>query len=110
MQIFPNGTLRYPSSSASDLDENGMPMAASLSSMAECQCTITTNTENRNAVYNGGAYKAVTYSITCNTEDVEDDFNPKSVNLIHEQKGDLGMFQVLRIEYYTLTGTIEIWV
>lgn len=110
MQIFPNGYMYYAEQSGQgDLDEYGFPVAAS-SVEQSCRCTITTVTENRNAVYNGGAYVNATYSVTCNMEDVGDTFNPAFITLTHDNKGDLGRFQVLRLEYYTLTGTIEIWV
>lgn len=92
-----------------DLDKDGFPVAVE-SSEQSCRCTITTVTEDRNAVYDGGAYIKATYRVTCNMEDVSDTFNPASVSLTHDNKGSLGNFQVIRVEYYTLTGTIEIWV
>lgn len=110
MQIFPNGTLFYQTSTAADLDADGFPISAGSSFSGECICTITTATEDRNATYEGGTVKRATYTVTCNMEDVEENFNPKSVKLTHEQKGELGTFQVQRIEYYTITQTIELWV
>ena len=93
-----------------DLDEDGNPVSASGSFSGECICTITTASENRNATYEGGVVKRATYTVTCNMEDVGEVFNPRYVRLTHERKGDLGMFQVQRIEYYTITQTIELWV
>lgn len=110
MQIFPNGILRWFGSVTADLDEYGMPVAADTSSSMECRCTITTASEKRNATYDGGAVKLATYTVTCNMEDAGEGFSPHTVHLVHDIKGDLGMFQVQRIEYYTITQTIELWV
>ena len=111
MIVFPNGTLRYADGTAQDLDEKGFPIPAELAGGTnECRCTITTVTEDRNAVYDGGAYIQARYSVKCDMDDVGEGFNPSNVTLVHEQKGDLGAFQVIRIEYYTITRTIEIWV
>ncbi|MBR1809604.1 MAG: hypothetical protein IJ776_09505 [Paludibacteraceae bacterium] len=111
MQIFPNGTLRYASATAgSDLDENGNPIPACDADMNEIECTITAQSENRQGRYEDGQYKNGSYSVTCDMEKVGKSFNPKTIQLIHEFKGYLGDFQVQRIEYYKLTGTIEIWV
>ena len=110
MQIFPNGYMYYAADDGrGDLDEYGMPIDAA-SAETQCRCTITTVTEDRNAVYNGGAYVRARYSVTCNMEDVEKNFSPSFLTLEHDNKGRLGRFQVIRIEYYNLTGTIEIWV
>lgn len=110
MQIFPNGTLYYQTSVAADLDEYGNPIPVDSEFFDECICTITTASEDRNATYEGGTVKRATYTVTCNMEDVGELFNPKYVRLTHEQKGELGTFQVQRIEYYTITQTIELWV
>lgn len=110
MQIFPNGTLRYNTGTVADLDENGLPIPAESAPAEECICTITTAAENRNTVYDGGVVKRATYTVTCNMEDVGETFNPRFVELTHDQKGTLGRFPVQRIEYYTITQTIELWV
>ena len=111
MQIFPNGTLRFASATAGgDLDEHGNPVPATDADMNEVQCTINVSQENRSGSYEDGRYKNYSYSVTCNLEDVGETFNPRTVQLVHENKGNLGDFQVQRIEYYKLTGTVEIWV
>ncbi len=111
MQIFPNGTLRYPSAtSGGDLDEQGNPIPAINADMNEVECTITASQESRSGTYDAGQYKKASYSVTCDLEKVGDTFNPTTVQLVHEFKGNLGDFQVQRIEYYKLTGTVEIWV
>jgi hypothetical protein len=111
MQIFSNGTMRYSSATTGgDIDENGLPIKAQHVDMNEVVCTITTASENMKGKYDDGRYKQVSYSVTCNLEDVGNGFNPKTISLEHEDKGSLGTFTVQRIEYYKLTGTIEIWV
>lgn len=111
MQIFPNGTLRFVNkSSAEDIDENGLPIAANRSDYQEIGCTITTTQENNRGRYEDGRYKSVSYSVTCNLEDAGEGFNPTTISLTHEDKGELGEFTVQRIEYYKITGTIELWV
>ena len=113
MQIFPNGKLGYTNTTATagDLDEHGMPVAASSTPSVEVVCTITTLSEDRKGRYDDGRYRNCMYSVTCNMEDVGVEFNlVKSVHLSHDIKGDLGNFQVQRIEFYTITQTVEIWV
>lgn len=110
MQIFPNGYMKYRlAGSASDLDSNGYPVADTGFS-GECRCTITVITDNRKGRYDGGQFRNASYSITCNMEDVSGTFDPTAVSLTHDQKGNLGEFQVQRVEFYNLTGTIEVWV
>lgn len=113
MQIFPNGTMTYadPAVRQSDLDGNGLPVAASESgNMLSAVCTISTLSENRKGRYDDGRYRNCQYSVTCNLEDVGTAFNSVgSVSLRHDIKGDLGTFQIQRIEFYTITQTVEIW-
>ncbi|MGM9810962.1 MAG: hypothetical protein ACI30J_08885 [Paludibacteraceae bacterium] len=110
MQIFSNGTLRYTSkSSVADVDDNGNPIRAEEADM-EIPCTISVLSEDKKGRYDDGQYKKASYSVTCDLEKVGSSFHPNSIQLIHEFKGDLGSFQVQRIEYYKLTGTVEIWV
>lgn len=110
MQIFSNGTLRYTSkSSVEDIDDNGNPIRAEEADM-DVPCTINVLSEGRSGRYDDGAYKKSSYRVTCDMEEVGSSFHPNSLQLIHSFKGDLGMFQVQRIEYYELTGTVEIWV
>lgn len=124
MQIFPNGTMRFSRTSQSDLDGNGMPMPADESSLSEVGCTITTLSEDRKGRYEDGKYHDCKYSVTCNLEDVEDkdgesfplmldnvmgSFNPRRVTLVHDRWGELGTFQVQRVEVYELTQTVEVW-
>ncbi len=93
-----------------DLDSEGYPIALPKQQMAEVRCTITTVTEHRKGSYDDGDYKSCRYSVTCNLEDVGGDFHPSAVSLHHDDKGELGFFQVQRIEYYHLTNTVELWV
>ncbi len=110
MQIFPNGYMKYRlADRGNDLDDNGYAVSDTGFS-GECRCTITVITDNRKGRYDDGQYRNASYSITCNMEDVSDTFNPTAVSLTHDNKGNLGVFQVQRVEYYNLTGTIEVWV
>ena len=114
MQIFPNGTMTYADPTAtpqSDLDENGLPVAVSAAdSMVSVVCTISTLSEDRKGHYDDGRYRNCQYSVTCNLEDVGTEFREvKSVSLTHDIKGGLGSFQIQRMEFYTLTQTVEIW-
>lgn len=93
-----------------DLDSEGYPIALPKQQMAEVRCTITTVTEHRKGSYDDGDYKSCRYSVTCNLEDVGGDFHPSAVSLHHDDKGELGFYQVQRIEYYHLTNTVELWV
>ena len=113
MQIFPNGTLSYtpPSQVAPDLDENGWPVSASDSTQKSVICTISTLSEDRKGRYDDGRYCNCQYSVTCNMEDVGTEFHGvKYVTLSHDIKGSLGSFTVQRIEFYTITMTVEIWI
>lgn len=93
-----------------DLDSEGYPIALPKQQMAEVRCTITTVTEHRKGSYDDGDYKSCRYSVTCNLEDVGGNFHPSAVSLHHDDKGELGFFQVQRIEYYHLTNTVGLWV
>ena len=93
-----------------DLDGEGYPIALPKQQMAEVRCTITTVTEHRKGSYDDGDYKSCRYSVTCNLEDVGSDFHPSAVSLRHDDKGELGFYQVQRVEYYHLTNTVELWV
>lgn len=93
-----------------DLDSEGYPIALPKQQMAEVRCTITTVTEHRKGSYDDGDYKSCRYSVTCNLEDVGGNFHPSAVSLHHDDKGELGFYQVQRIEYYHLTNTVELWV
>lgn len=96
----------------SDLDENGLPVAASsAASQKTVVCTISTLEENRKGKYADGRYRSCQYSVTCNLEDVGTEFKDvKSVDLSHDIWGTLGTMQVQRTEFYTITQTVEIWV
>jgi len=113
MQIFQNGkmTYTYPIVGKSELDGNGLPIPAYGSvGQVEVVCTISTLSENRKGKYDDGRYRNCQYSVTCNLEEVGTEFNSvKSVALRHDIKGNLGSFQIQRIEFYTITQTVEIW-
>jgi hypothetical protein len=66
--------------------------------------------ENKKGSYDDGRYKNCTYSIIIDYSSVDDNFNPVSVELTHDKKGNIGEFTIQRIEYYSLTKSIEIWV
>lgn len=113
MQIFPNGTMTYsdPAAQQPDLDENGYPIdAANSSAQNSVICTISTLTEDRKGRYDDGRYSNCQYSVTCNLEDVGTEFKDvKYVSLTHDIKGSFGTFQIQRMEFYTITQTVEIW-
>jgi len=113
MQIFPNGTLSYalPTQAAQELDASGWPIEASSSTLRSVPCTISTLSEDRKGRYDDGRFRNCQYSVTCNMEDVGTEFcGVKYVTLTHEIKGSLGSFTVQRIEFYTITMTVEIWI
>ena len=112
MQIFPNGTMTYsmPATELPDLDENGCPVSVTDSGQNTAVCTISTLSEDRKGHYDDGRYRNCQYSVTCNLEDVGTEFREvKSVSLTHDIKGNLGSFQIQRMEFYTITQTVEIW-
>lgn len=122
MQIFPNGTITF-NLHTEDLDENGLPVAASERKPDPIQCTISTIHEDRRGLSDGVRYRNCTYSVTCNMEDFESrpalfdliftfsfrENYSDAVTLSHDRKGVLGTFPIQRIEYYEITGTVEIW-
>ncbi len=111
MQIFPNGYMRYGDPTQPDLDESGMPVAVSSLDQKEVRCTISTISEDRKGRYDDGRNRNCAYSVTCNLEEVGTAFHSvRSVSLTHDITGALGSFQVQRIEFYTITQTVEIWV
>lgn len=109
MLVFHNGILTYGSNASTRLDMYGNPVAIQCSEDA-VKCYINTTSENRNGRNDDGLYKSATYSALIDMDSVGENFNPKTISLIHERKGDLGKFPVQRIEYYTITRSIEIWV
>ena len=111
MLIFPNGNaVLFPLSSVEYLDDNGNPISLEDNVGVECRCTINTLSENKQGKYDDGQYSNATYSVSFNMDDVGDKFYPQSVILKHDYKGDIGSFQVQRVEHYPITRTIEIWV
>ena len=110
MQIFPNGKMKYSNMRQPDLDENGLPVAVSSVEQREVICTITNLSEDRKGRYDDGRYRNCQYSVTCNLEEVGYDFRDvRTITLTHDIMGSLGTFQVQRIEFYTITQTVEIW-
>lgn len=113
MQIFPNGILSYSLAAEQqpDLDSNGLPIPAATDEPVSVICTVTTLSEDRKGRYDDGRYRNCTYSVTLNLEDVGNQFRTvNTVTLDHDIKGPLGTFQVQRIEFYSLTQTVELWV
>ena len=110
LQQVENGGGEPQTERVADLDSEGYPVALPKQQMAEVRCTITTVTEHRKGSYDDGDYKSCRYSVTCNLEDVGSDFHPSAVSLRHDDKGELGFYQVQRVEYYHLTNTVELWV
>ena len=111
MLIFPNGkALLFPLTSEEYLDDNGNPISTQNIIGKECRCTINSLSENKKGRYEDGQYNNATYSVSFNMDDVGEKFVPQLVSLIHDYKGDIGSFQVQRVEHYPITRTIEIWV
>lgn len=110
MLIFKNGIMDWnqPSSQLTfDEDGNVIKDAA----IPTCvQCYIDTLTEDAHAKYVGGDYNHRSYSVLIDMDSVEGEFSPVSVRLTHEDKGELGEFQVQRVEFYKLTRSIQVWV
>ena len=104
-------TYADPTAVQSDLDGDGLPVAVSAAdSQKSVVCTISTLAEDRKGHYDDGRYRNCQYSVTCNLEDVGNEFNAvKAVSLSHDIKGSLGTFTVQRTEFYTITQTVEIW-
>lgn len=109
MLIFKNGVAIFKKQSSVTFDDNGHPLP-SVAELLEVVCNITTLSENKKGTYEDGRYKNCTYSILIDYSSVDDNFNPVSVELTHDKKGNIGEFTIQRIEYYSLTKSIEIWV
>lgn len=111
MLIFSNGTAYFATkSSAIYIDEQGNPVKSTQLYDVECECMINTLSDDKRGRYEDGRYRNCSYSVLIDMDGVGKNFNPQSVKLEHENKGNLGEFQVQRIEYYNLTSSIEIWV
>lgn len=111
MLILANGTLLYrEAGNTPDLDANGNPTVGA-DTQCSCPCTIQTTTEVADSKdKEGNQYKNGHYTIFVDMDEVGENFNPKVVSLVHEMKGDLGQFQVIRLEPYTLTRSYQLWV
>lgn len=117
MLIFKNGYVSWIQSSTEQLvDENGNAIAVEGSEKkAECYIDVLRE-DKRGEVSDGhtqrsnGKYTQRSYSITIDQASVPSNFNPTSITLHHNRKGNIGTFTVQRIEFYDLTGSIEIWV
>lgn len=110
MLIFDNGILQFGSTNQSvELDTRGYPVSAN-NFDEEVRCTISTLTENKRGNVDGVRYKNCQYSVSIDSNSVDGDFAPTAIKLIHDKKGELGVFTVQRIEYYDITSSIELWV
>lgn len=110
MLIFSNGTAFFGCTNGeSDVDENGMPIVNE-ELTTEAPCYIESIGEGRDGSYEEGKYPRGSFTISLDFDSVGDDFAPKRVRLVHERKGDLGVFSIQRIEFYSLTRTIQVWV
>lgn len=121
MLVFRNGTMEWvqrdsnvPSVEGAEgypqmFDEDGNIIE--MGTVAESSvCYIEALAYNEHAKTEQGDYKNASYVIYLDMDSVPDVFKPVTVRLIHEDKGDLGEFQVLRYEFYRLTRTIQVWV
>ena len=112
MLIFKNGKMTWLQAGVQvlvDADGNAVPVAHAGNKQA-VECYIDVLTEDRKGKYSDGKYTQCEYSVLLDQSSVPSDFNPKSITIIHNRKGFLGIFPVQRIEYYDLTSSIEIWV
>lgn len=115
MLVFVNGYMTYfDDEGDAVLDENGNPAVESGSDSGgdsdSVECYIETLTADKRGRYDDGRYSNCQYSVLINSESVPLSFFPKKVRLEHNRKGDLGLFEVQRIEFYDLTQSIELWV
>lgn len=112
MKIFTNGNMLYSRTSDNGVtyDSEGNPVAAVDGRQKKTRVFIDVITENRRGRYDDGRYSNVEYEVSLDYDDVPKGFNPSSISLMHDRKGDLGTFTVQRIEFYDLTRTIIIWV
>ena len=117
MLVFVNGYMTYfDDEGDAVLDENGNPGVDSGSDSGSgydgtsVECYIETLTADKKGRYDDGRYSNAQYSVLINSENVPLSFNPLKVGLVHDRKGDLGVLEVQRIEFYELTQSIELWV
>ena len=125
MLIFKNGYVSWVQSSTDQLvDENGNAIAVENNSKkVECFIDVVRedkrgevsdgHTQRSNGKYtqrSNGKYTQRSYSVTIDQASVPSNFNPTSITLQHNRKGNIGTYTVQRIEFYDLTGSIEIWV
>lgn len=110
MLVFTNGYMEYyDGEGVAEFNEYGNPQSVSLESTS-VECYIETLTADKRGRYDDGRYSNAQYSVLINSESVPLDFFPKKVSLVHNRKGELGTFEVQRIEFYDLTQSIELWV
>lgn len=117
MLIFKNGYVSWVQTSTQDLvDADGNAIAVEgYTKRAECYIDVVQE-DKRGDVGDGytqrsnGKYTQRSYKVSLDQSSVPADFNPKSITLEHNRKGNIGTYTVQRIEFYDLTGSIEIWV
>lgn len=110
MLIFKNGYMSWMQSSTDKLvDENGNAIPAE-GMNKKVECYIDVVVEDKKGSYDNGQYTQRQYNVTLDQSSVPTTFNPKTITLQHNRKGNIGTFTVQRIEFYDLTGSIEIWV
>ena len=125
MLIFKNGYVSWVQTSTQDLvDADGNAIAVEgYTKRAECYIDVVQEdkrgdvgdgyTQRSNGKYtqrSNGKYTQRSYKVSLDQSSVPADFNPKSITLEHNRKGNIGTYTVQRIEFYDLTGSIEIWV
>lgn len=110
MLIFKNGYVSWVQTSAQDLvDANGNAIAVE-DQTRKAECYIDPVEENKKGEYDNGKYSRRSYNVLLDQSSVPANFNPTSITLQHNRKGNIGTYTVQRIEFYDLTGSIEIWV
>jgi hypothetical protein len=125
MLIFKNGYVSWVQTSTQDLvDTNGNAIAVE-GQMRKAECYIDVvqedkrgelsdgHTQRSNGKYtqrSNGKYTQRSYKVLLDQSSVPAKFNPTSITLHHNRKGNIGTYTVQRIEFYDLTGSIEIWV
>lgn len=117
MLIFKNGYVSWVQSSTEQLvDENGNAIAVE-GSVKKAECYIDVVQEDKRGELSdghtqrsNGKYTQRSYKVMLDQSSVPVKFNPTSITLHHNRKGNIGTYTVQRIEFYDLTGSIEIWV
>ena len=91
------------------MNEYGLPVEGG-NLVVSARCYIEVSSESKSGRNEDGVYPVGSYVVSLDYDAVSSDFAPTKIQLVHERKGDLGVFTIQRMEFYNITRTIQIWI